>query len=73
MEFEPHAPGFAPRLENTYEVSDSEDAEITRSLQASLLVQAPLQARFDPETGSQHMTVHRALPRWSLMDFRAPC
>ena len=33
-------------LNSTFEVSENEDAEITRSLQASLLVQAPLQVRF---------------------------
>lgn len=35
-----------PDLTSSFLVSDNEDEEITRSLQASLLVQAPLQVRF---------------------------
>lgn len=33
-------------LNGTFEVTENEDAEITKSIQASLLVQAPLQVRF---------------------------
>jgi hypothetical protein len=49
-------------LNSTYEVSDNEDAEITRSLHASLLVQAPLQARFLPRTRLLLSAVRRGLP-----------